>query len=76
MLIEINPDTYINPECIEAVQKQITYLGNHSGKIVDTVIYTRGGGKFYYYGTLEECLKKLEVKETELQEVAPDGTTT
>jgi len=61
MLIKINSDTYIDPECIEAVQKQIIYLGDHSGKIVDTVIYTRGGEKFYYDGTLEECIERLNL---------------
>lgn len=81
MLIKINADTYIDPECIEAVQNQYTYLGDPdegggSRKMVDTVIYTRGGKKFYYDGTLEECLKKIEESETELQEVTPDGTTT
>ena len=81
MLIEINPDTYINPECIEAVKSQITYLGDPAEdskcrKKVDTVIYTRGGRTFYYDGTLEECVKKLGMEETELREVTPDGTTT
>ncbi len=67
MLIEINPDTYINPECIEAIQKQITNVGTYEGnsrKIVDIVIYTRGGGKFYYDGTLEECIEKLNKGES------------
>lgn len=80
MLIKINPDTYIDPECVEAVQSQTTYLGpyedGYNSKCEDIVIYTRGGQKFYYDGTMEECLKKLGVKETELQEVTPDGTTT
>lgn len=82
MLIKINSDTYIDPECVEAVQSEKTYLGSYvadyigGGECVDIVIYTRGGHKFYYDGTMEECLKKLEVKETELQEVTPDGTTT
>lgn len=69
MLIKINPDTYINPECIEAVKNQITYLGDPaegggSRKMVDTVIYTRGGGRFYYDGTLEECIEKLKKGES------------
>lgn len=72
MLIKINSDTYIDPECVEAVQIERTYLGSYesgySRECVDTVIYTRGGHKFYYNGTMEECLKKLGVKETELQE--------
>jgi hypothetical protein len=78
MLIKINPDTYIDPECVEAVQKQIIYLGSCEDGYysVDIVIFTRGGHKFYYDGTMEECLKKLGVKEAELQEVTPDGTTT
>lgn len=80
MLIKINPDTYIDPECVEAVQKQTTYLGSYEDgynrECEDIVIYTRGGQKFYYDGTMEECLKKIEVKETELQEVKPDGTAT
>lgn len=80
MLIKINPDTYIDPECVEAVQSETTYLGSYvsgdSSECVDIVIYTRGGHKFYYDGTMEECLKKLGVKEAELQEVTPDGTTT
>lgn len=79
MLIKINSDTYIDPECIEAVQRQTTYLGSYEdgynenefvcrSKCTDIVIYTRGGQKFYYDGTMEECLKKLGVKEAELQE--------
>lgn len=80
MLIKINPDTYIDPECVEAVQIERIHLGSYvsscSGECVDIVIYTRGGHKFYYDGTMEECLKKLRVKEAELQEVNPDGTTT
>lgn len=58
MLIKINPDTYIDPECIEAVQKQTNYIGGT--EMVDTVIYTRGGGRFYYDGTFEECIEKLK----------------
>lgn len=80
MLIKINSDTYIDPECVEAVQIQTTYLGDYEDgchrKVEDIVIYTRGGHKFYYDGTMEECLKKIEENKTELQEVNPDGTTT
>ena len=62
MLIKISSDTYIDPECVEAVQNQTTYLGSYEDsynrKYEDIVIYTRGSQKFYYDGTMEECLKK------------------
>jgi hypothetical protein len=58
MLIKINPDTYINPECVEAVQKQSSYVGDSIKDYAE--IYTRGGGRFCYDGTLEECIEKLK----------------
>lgn len=64
MLIKINPDTYIDPECVEAVERRITHLGDHDELLGDTVIYTRGGGRFYYDGTLEECIEKLKKGES------------
>jgi len=66
MLIKISHDTYINPESVDAIQKNTTYIRNYDGdgerKVEDVVIYTRGGGKFYYDGTLEQCIEQLTVK--------------
>lgn len=66
MLIKISHDTYINSESVDAVQKTTNYVKNYeSGEeriIEHVIIYTRGGGKFYYDGTLEQCIEQLTVK--------------
>lgn len=63
MLIKINHDTYINSESVEAVQKTLDYIehyGSEEGTTIENVIiYTNGGGKFYYDGTLEQCIEQL-----------------
>ncbi len=64
MLIKIGHDTYINPESVEAVQKNTIYTKLYDSveekMIEEVIIYTHGGGRFYYDGTLEQCIKQLK----------------
>lgn len=67
MLIKISRDTYIESKAIVAIQNDIQYIGCGEDKhIVEAVIiYTQGGGKFYYDGTIEECIKQYKEADNE-----------
>lgn len=69
MLIKISRDTYIESKTIVAIQKDINLIGygDNKRKIEDVIIYTQGGGKFYYDGTIEECIERLKEADNDKQ---------